>query len=59
MGFSVAQGSIVCTQGVLEINRDFAPCDMSLWSNGGSTEASNPDNQYSITFGIRSAIKAP
>ena len=35
---------------MLEIE-NFVPYDMSLWSNGGSTGANNPDNQSLITFG--------
>ena len=31
---------------------------MNLWSNGGSTGANNPDNQFSITFGSAKAPRA-
>ena len=43
-------------QGVLKID-NFVPCDMSLWSNGGSTGANNPDN-YSPQSLLK-VLKAP
>ena len=43
MGFSTAQGSSAHARCVLKIEI-FVPCDMSLWSNGGSTGANSLDN---------------
>ena len=52
MGFSTTQGSTMHMQGMPKIE-NFVPCDMNLWSTGGSTRA---DNQFSITLEV---LKAP
>ena len=48
--FNCSRKYCSCAGHMLEIE-NFVPYDMSLWSNGGSTGANNPDNQSLITFG--------